>query len=416
MLGRKRVVITGVGVTSAAGCSAELFSNSIFSGNSLISDISHVSNVIKSGSFIEEKILDEYLKNHIDAKSIRRLDKFIKVGMCAAIEAVQSSKIDFQKYDPLRVACLVSSGIGGSRTLYDSSCGIVNEKSISPFTIPNSLINILAGQIAIQYSIHGANFSYVSACASSAHSIGEAYHMIASNRCDAVIAGGAEASINDIGVKGFHAMRVLSTKYNDQPTKSSRPLDKNRDGFVMADGAAVLIMESLESALERGATIYTEVVGYGASCDANHITAPDKDGTFSAMAVKQALSLANIQIKDIDYINLHGTSTEIGDVAEINALRSVANDSAVLNIAISSTKSLTGHMLGAAGALEAVVAVQSIVKNQIPGQINLDEVDEQAKDINIITKTINQTVNYVLSNSFGFGGTNASIVFKKFTA
>jgi 3-oxoacyl-[acyl-carrier-protein] synthase II len=410
-----KVFVTGIGAVTASGIGASYFCNDVFNGKSLISDISFLNAEVKIGSYVKDEPINKALIAYdFNIKDVRRYDKFIKLGLLATHEAVIDSKLDFSNIDSSKISVIVSSGIGGSSTLQSSILEMNAEKRISPFTIPYSLINILPGIISIKYNIHGLNYSIVSACATSAHSIGEAYHMIKSGRADVVICGGAEAALNKIGINGFNAMNALSTNFQENPTIASRPLDQNRDGFVIGEGSGILILESENSAKKRNAKIYCQISGYGASSDASHITSPDKEGKYAAISINQALKEANLNFEQLNYINLHGTSTPTGDIAEIKALKLSSGNDKIFNIPISSTKSMTGHSLGAVSALEAIICINAIEKQILPPQINLFNKDSEINDINIITE-INKKANIVhcLSNSFGFGGTNASLIFSK---
>ena len=312
--------------------------------------------------------------------------------------------------DKLRVGVSVGSGIGGLETIYEGSLTINNkeQKKLSPFFIPSSLVNLLSGQISIRYGFKGPNHSVVTACATGAHSIGDSGEMIKRGAADVMIAGGSEAAVCKLGIAGFCAARSLSTSFNDNPTQASRPWDKDRDGFVMGEGSGIIVLEELEYAKKRGANIYAELIGYGMSGDAHHITAPAEDGDGGYRAMKEAINMANINSDQVDYINAHGTSTIKGDEIELNAIRRLFKH----NIFVSSTKSSIGHLLGAAGSAESIFSIMSIRENIAPATLNLNNPIESG-NINLVPKVpIQKKINYALSNSFGFGGTNTALLFK----
>jgi 3-oxoacyl-[acyl-carrier-protein] synthase II len=411
----RKVVVTGMGSVASSGLGSEKLWSHVVNGKSFAKknqcfDTSlFKSKVCAPVELSQEEI--NYCLSIVSNKEKRRMDDFIYYGVIASSLALQDSEITSIVSNNNRCAVLVGSGIGGIKAI-QSNVREMQTKGplrISPVFLPSILINLLPGHIAIKFNIKGPNFSHVSACATSAHAIGEAYRMISENVVDIAVAGGSEAAICEIGIGGFDAMGALSTNYNNDPARASRPLDKNRDGFVMSDGAAVLILEEYEHAKARGAKIYAEIVGYGLSCDAGHITAPDINGDGALRAMQMATK--NIKQEQVDYINLHGTSTPVGDLVELNAIKALFPNYG--NIAISSTKSVTGHLLGASGGIEAIVAIKAINNNIIPGHINLDNPEDLCSEFNIITNSVSKDVNYVLSNSFGFGGTNCSLLFKK---
>ena len=349
----------------------------------------------------------------VPPKDQRRIDEFIVYGISAAVEAVEDSGWKPEsEYDQERTGVMIGSGIGGLQTIYEGST-LLNEKGprkVGPFFIPSALINLASGQVSIRYGFKGPNHAVVTACSTGAHAIGDAARLIMWEDADVMVAGGAEAAICRIGIAGFAACRALSTGYNDTPEKGSRPYDKGRDGFVMGEGAGVVVLEEYEHAKARGAKIYAEVVGYGLSGDAHHITAPADDGNGGYRSMEAALKRAGINREDIDYVNAHGTSTPLGDEIELGAVKRLFGDHAY-EMAMSSTKSAIGHLLGAAGAVEAIYSIMAINKNVVPPTINLDEPSD-ACDINLVPHTAQErNVSHALSNSFGFGGTNASLVF-----
>ena len=349
----------------------------------------------------------------VDVREQRKLDKFIVYGLVAADEAMRDAGLIDYDGDKTRWGVSVGAGIGGLNTIYDNCAELYanGPRHISPFFIPKAIINMAAGNISIKYGLKGPNISVVTACASAAHSIGEAARLIQHGDADIMVAGGAEGAVGKIGVAGFCAMKALSTR-NDNPTAASRPWDKDRDGFVMAEGAGILILEEYEHAVARGAKIYAEVAGYGLSGDAYHITAPAPNGEGGMRAMQAAIKDAGLQPSDIDYINAHGTSTGLGDMGELNAVKTLFSGT---NACMSSTKSMTGHLLGAAGAVESIFCVMAIRDGIVPPTINLENPEEEVGDFNLVpNKAQQKEVNVALSNSFGFGGTNASLVLKKF--
>jgi 3-oxoacyl-[acyl-carrier-protein] synthase II len=344
-------------------------------------------------------------------KDQRKVDKFILFGMAAAKQAVEDSGWKPTDADGLnRTGVMIGSGIGGLQTIYETSL-VLKERGprrVSPFFIPSALINLASGQVSIEYGFRGPNHSVVTACATGAHAIGDAARLIQLDDADVMVAGGAEAAICRIGIAGFNACKALSTDFNDTPTSASRPWDKKRDGFVMGEGAGVVVLEEYEHAKKRGAKIYGEILGYGLSGDAYHITAPSEDGDGAQRAMKAALKRAQLGTDQIDYVNAHGTST-MADVIELGAVKKTFGHDAY-KLSMSSTKSATGHLLGAAGAIEAIYAIKSVIEQAVPPTLNLDEPDEGC-DIDLVPKQAKQRkVRYALSNSFGFGGTNASLI------
>tara|TARA_B100000925_G_scaffold133276_1_gene99646 strand:- start:324 stop:1556 length:1233 start_codon:yes stop_codon:yes gene_type:complete len=364
----------------------------------------------------EEGGLD--LDAFIDPREQRRQDRFIQLGLVAAQLAVEDSgwmpdDVEAQN----RTGVMIGSGIGGLETIVTTD-QLMNERGtrrISPFFIPSALINLISGHVSIKYGFRGPNHSVVTACSTGAHAIGDAARMVALDDADVMVAGGAEAAVCRIGMAGFAAARALSTGYNDDPQRGSRPWDTGRDGFVMGEGAGIVVLEELEHAKARGATIYAEVKGYGMSGDAYHITAPAEDGDGGFRAMQAALKRAGLTADDIDYVNAHGTSTPLGDLIEAGAVRRLLGD-AVSNVSMSSTKSATGHLLGAAGAIEAIYSVKAVQTGDLPPTLNLESPEEAVADFDLVPlKTRNRDVRNAMSNSFGFGGTNASLIVGKVT-
>ena len=414
----KRVVVTGLGLVTPLGCGVNHSWNNLLSGISgakkitKFDPIDHKCKVaceVPLGPFAEGMFNPE---EWIEKKEIKKIDHFIQFSMAAAEQAFVDSKIQISTELSLRSGSIIGSGIGGLSGIEKTTLDYpVNKKKISPFFITGRLINMAAGYASLKYDLKGPNYSTVSACASGAHAIGESVRLIQSGKMDIMLTGGTEDAISPIGIEGFTACKALSTKYNEEPSRASRPFDEDRDGFVMGEGAGILILEEYEHAVKRGANIYCEIVGYGMSADAYHYTLPEPTGEGAKRAMEDALNDAGIKAACIDYINAHGTSTPAGDQVEIKAIQDVfkANSN---DVSISSTKSQTGHLLGAAGAIEAIFSVLTI-KNQImPGTINLENPIEHSK-INIIKgEPKKEKIDYVLSNSFGFGGTNVSLIFK----
>jgi len=415
----KRVVITGLGLLSSIGDNyANTWSN-LINGKSGIKKItSFETNDLpcKIAGFISHDKDDTFFIDrlqYLESKEINRNDRFIQYGLIASEMAIKDSGIEnLPEESKLKVGVTVGSGIGGLETIYNGSINL-NERGprkISPFFIPSSLINLLSGQISIKFGFKGPNHSVVTACATGAHSIGDAAEMIKRGAADIMIAGGAEAAVCRLGVAGFCAARSLSTKYNEFPEKASRPWDKDRDGFVMGEGAGILVLEEYENAKKRNAKIYAELIGYGMSGDAHHITSPSEDGDGGLRAMNESIKMASINSDQIDYINAHGTSTQLGDDIELKAIMKFTNNNK--NLKVSSTKSSIGHLLGAAGSVEAIFSILSINDSVIPATLNLDNPSNNF-DVDLVpNKPIDQKVNISLSNSFGFGGTNTALLFK----
>ena len=414
-----RVVITGLGLVSSIGNNVSETWGNLIAGKSGIRKISSfdVSDLpCKIAGYISHNEKDEYYvdrSKYLETREINRNDRFIQYGLIASKMAVEDAGLmALDDKSKLRVGVSVGSGIGGLETIYNGSITL-NEKGsrkISPFFIPSSLINLTSGQISIKFGFKGPNHSVVTACATGAHSIGDAAEMIKRGAAEIMIAGGSEAAVCKLGVAGFCAARSLSTKYNDQPTKASRPWDKDRDGFVIGEGAGIVVLEDYENAKKRGAKIYAELIGYGMSGDAHHITTPSEDGSGGFRAMSEALKMSSVNSDEINYINAHGTSTLIGDDIELSAIMRLTggND----KIKISSTKSSIGHLLGAAGSVEAIITILSIKHNIVPATLNLYNPSHNFKVDLVPHNSIDHKVEIALSNSFGFGGTNAALLFK----
>ena len=414
-----RVVITGLGLVSSIGNNVSETWDNLIAGKSGIKKISSfdVSDLpCKIAGYISHNEKDEYYvdrSKYLETREINRNDRFIQYGLIASKMAVEDAGLmTLDDKSKLRVGVSVGSGIGGLETIYNGSITL-NEKGsrkISPFFIPSSLINLTSGQISIKFGFKGPNHSVVTACATGAHSIGDAAEMIKRGAAEIMIAGGSEAAVCKLGVAGFCAARSLSTKYNDQPAQASRPWDKDRDGFVIGEGAGIVVLEDYENAKKRGAKIYAELIGYGMSGDAHHITTPSEDGSGGFRAMSEALKMSSVNSDEINYINAHGTSTLIGDDIELSAIMRLTggND----KIKISSTKSSIGHLLGAAGSVEAIITILSIKHNIVPATLNLYNPSHKFKVDLVPHNSIDHKVEIALSNSFGFGGTNTALLFK----
>ncbi|MDR9363778.1 MAG: beta-ketoacyl-ACP synthase II [Balneolaceae bacterium] len=412
MTGR-RVVITGIGAFTPVGKTAPDFWNGLISGKSGVRTIEHFDTSDLPTKFAGQ--IENYDSNdYFDRKEARRLDPVTQYAMISSGEAIEDSGIDLEKVNKDRVAVIIGTGIGGMQTFYEQSV-VLHEsgaRRVNPFFIPMLIPDMPAGQVSIKYGFRGPNFCAVSACATGSHNIGLAYDSIRYGQSDMALCGGTESPVWRIGVAGFSSMRALSRR-NEEPEKASRPFDKDRDGFVLGEGSAMFFLESLESALDRGARIYGEIVGYGFSADAHHITAPDPDGNGVLLALNNALGMAEISPEDVDHINMHGTSTPLGDIAETNSIKKVFGDHAY-NINLNSTKSMTGHMLGAAGAAESIATLLAIYHSMVPPTINQDNPDPEC-DLNYTpNEPVERDIKYALNNAFGFGGHNTTLVFKKF--
>lgn len=414
---KKRVVVTGIGVLSAVGIGIDNFWQGIVNGKSGVKDLTIVEENLRSACKIAAEMPDFDPLQYMDAKQAKRMDRFIQFGVAAAKLAVEDAKLDMSQEDPHRVGVVVGSAAGGFASIEKQYHNVVNKgpDRASPFTVPMIIVNMPAGWISILHNAKGPNSCVVTACATAAHSIGDAVRYIQRGDADVMIAGGSEAPITALCMAGFAAARTLSTR-NNEPTLASRPFDKDRDGFVMGEGAGIVILESLEHALARKAKIYGEFVGYGLTGDAYDIVQPCGDGDGASRAMLMALEDAGIKPEEVNYVNAHGTSTPIGDVAETNALKKVFGEYATSGkLMVSSTKSMTGHLLGAAGGIEAAVSVMAIRDGIAPPTINLDNPSEGC-DLNYVPKVAikNAKIDIAMSNSFGFGGHNASLIFKKY--
>ena len=410
-----KVVITGLGAVSPLGVGAEVSWNNLIAGKSGAGRITTYDNVERFACTIACEIDDAFnAEDWMAKKEIRRLDKFVVFAVAAARLAFDDAGWRPQtEEERCRTGTIVSSGIGGLQTIEEGNVDMLARNKTNPFFVPKLLVNMAAGQVSISEKLKGPIIAPVTACASGAHSIGEAAELIKRGAADVMIAGGAEAAITPLGVAGFCSCKAMSTHFNETPEKASRPYDKDRDGFVMGEGAAALILESEEHAKKRGAKIYAEVTGYGMSGDAYHITSPDPSGDGAYRAMLETFKYANLSPAEIGYINAHGTSTPMGDEVEIKAIERVYGNE-VANLNVSSTKSATGHLLGAAGALEAIFAIYALRQGIIPPTLNLDNCDVESA-LNLTPhEAQTKTLKHVMSNSFGFGGANASLIFSHY--
>ena len=411
MIGR-RVVVTGMGMVSPVGHTVAESWDSILAGKSGAALIDTFDVSAYSTQF-SASVRDFDITPYLAPKDARKMDVFVQYGMAAGIQAMQDSGLEVTEENAPRIGCSIGSGIGGIGQI-EKNADIVKTsgpRRISPFFVPGSIINMISGNLSVKYNLQGPNLAVVTACTSGTHNIGLGARLIALGDADAMLVGGAEMATTPVGLGGFAAARALSTR-NDDPTAASRPWDKDRDGFLLGDGAAVLMIEEYESAKARGANIYAELTGFGMSGDAYHMTLPPEDGRGAAAAMNNAIRDAGIAVDKINYINAHGTSTNAGDVAESRAVEAVLG-SAASQVAVSSTKSMIGHLLGAAGAAEAIFSILALRDQVAPPTINLDNPDEDC-NLNYVPHTAQErAIHSVLSNSFGFGGTNGSLIFSK---
>jgi 3-oxoacyl-[acyl-carrier-protein] synthase II len=408
-----RVAVTGISAMCGLGNSLDEVWNNLIAGKSGITTIPDIDPAMWPVQFAGSVKNFEISEDILDKKEQRRFDTFIHYALHCADEAIKSAGLLDSGYDPLMIGSILGTGLGGF-PIIESMTKTYQEKGprrVSPFFIPAFIPNMSAGKISMKYNFRGVNYATSSACASASHAIAAAASEIMLGRQDAVVTGGSEAVITGLTMAGFSSMKALS-KWNDRPTEASRPFDKDRNGFVMGEGAGILILENYEKAVARGANILAEVVGFGATADAHHITSPEPNGAGTIPCMKQALKQAGIEKEEIDYINVHGTSTPLGDIAETNAIKKVFGDHAY-KVDISSTKSMHGHLLGAAGGLESVICIKALVEGIIPPTINLDNQDPEC-DLNYTPSVMKKKdIKYALNNSFGFGGTNSTTIFKK---
>ncbi len=412
-MSRRRVVVTGLGMLSPLGTDVPSSWQGVLAGRSGIAPLEHLDlsgYATRFGGSVKGFDVEQYLP----LKEARKLDLFIQYGLAASIQAVRDSGLEITDSNRDRIGVAMGSGIGGLTNI-ESNCRVMIEQGprrISPFFVPGSIINMISGFLSIHLGIRGPNYAMTTACAAGTHCIGMAARNIAYGEADAMVAGGGEMAACGLGIGGFGASRALSTR-NDEPTRASRPWDKSRDGFVLSDGAGALVLEELEHAKARGATIHAELIGFGMSGDAFHMTSPPENGAGAALCMGNALRDAGLNPDQVQYVNAHGTSTPAGDQAEVAALKSVFGESAY-RLSVSSTKSMTGHLLGAAGAIEAIFSILAIRDRVAPPTINLDEPDVGCDLDFVAHEAKSLPIDVVLSNSFGFGGTNGSLVFRRF--
>ena len=405
----RRVVITGMGVVSSLGLDTDSFFNNIVNGKSGISPITSFDTSNHSVKIAGEVKTD--LNEHFDSKELNRIDRFTAFALMAAKEAIETSKLNEKVYQ--NVGVIIGSGIGGIHTMEEQYTRLQKSpKKVSPFFVPSMILDIVSGHISIKYGFRGPNFAIVSACASANHAIGESFNRIKYGMNDIIVTGGTEGGITPLSVAGFANMKALSK--NPDYNSASKPFDNNRDGFVIAEGAGIIVIEELEHAKKRGANILGEIVGYGATADAYHLTSPSPDGLGATEAMSNSIKDAKLQTEDIDYINAHGTSTPFNDKIETLAIKKLFKSHSK-NLYVSSSKSMIGHLLGAAGAVEAIITIKSLQKSIIPPTINYQTPDPDC-DLNYVpNNSIDKDINYALSNTFGFGGHNATLIFKKFS-
>ncbi len=410
---KRRVVITGLGVITSLGDSAETLFANLCEGKSGIGPITRWDATKHTTHFGGECSAFDVTRFGVDYREAKRMDRFCQFAMAASIEAVKDAQIDFAKTDSFRCGVMIGSGIGGLETLEEQNRILVSRGAsrVSPFTVPRLMVNAASGNVSILFGMHGPNTAVCTACATGSNAIGDAGRLIQYDMADVMLAGGSEAALCELGLASFAAARALSTR-NDAPQKASRPWDKDRDGFVMSEGAGVILLEEYEHARRRGAHIYAEMVGYGMGGDACHITQPEPDGKGATHAMNLALKDAQVSGEVVDYINAHGTSTILGDIAETKAIKATFGPHAY-KLAVSSTKSALGHLLGASGGVEAVASVLAIQKSIIPPTINLENPDAECDLDYVPLQARQRNVEYAMSNSFGFGGHNASLLFKK---
>ena len=411
---KRRVVITGLGAVANVGTDVPSMWQSVVEGRCGIGPITAFDQDEQWTARIAGEIHDWVPAQRIDVRDAKRMDRFCLLGVYAAAEAADDCGIDFDAGDPYRRGVVIGSGIGGILTIEQGHNKLLKTgpRKVSPFTVPKLMVNACAGNVSIRYDLRGVNSATATACATGGHAIGTAYYLIQRGDAEVMLAGGAEASITPLCIASFATMKALSTR-NHEPERASRPFDRDRDGFVLGEGAAVVVLEALDHAKARGARIYAEMVGFGSTCDASHIAAPDPEGVGAMRAMKAAICDAGLNLDEVDYINAHGTSTPLGDAAEVYAVKALFGDH-VSKIVMSSTKSMTGHMLGAAGGLESVVSILAVDRGVIPPTINLDHPDD-GFDLDFAAHTAQERpVRCALNNSFGFGGHNVSLAFKEY--
>lgn len=415
-MSQRRVVVTGMGIVSPVGSTIDSAWNAICNGRSGIKTVTSF-DAEQLKTRIAGEVVGFDVANYLSHREIQRMDEFVHYGFAASVDALRDSGLldDDTHFDAERIGCALGSGIGGLKTIEDTTEIYLKggPRKVSPFFIPGSIINMIGGYVSLTHNLKGPNLAIVTACSTATHNMGSAMRMIQYGEADVMVAGGAEFATTPTSMSGFISARAMSTR-NDEPEKASRPWDENRDGFVLSNGAGVVVLEELEHAKKRGAKIYGELIGFGMSADAYHMTAPPDDGEGAARCMRIAMNDAGVNKQDVDYINAHGTSTPLGDLAETIATKTIFGDDAY-KVAISSTKSMTGHLLGAAGGIEAIFSLLSIRDSIIPPTINLENPSADC-DLDYVPNTARETnVTIAISNSFGFGGTNGSLVFRKFT-
>ena len=412
-MSNKRVVVTGLGMLTPLGNTVDSTWDAIQNGKTGIGPIEHF-NVSDFGTRFGGSLKNFDCANYMKPKDARRMDVFMQYGIAAGVQAFEDSGLDADKYDSERFGVAIGSGIGGIKTIEDTSLLIrdAGPRKVSPFFVPGSIINMISGNLSIRFGLKGPNIAVTTACTTGTHNIGLASNMILNNQADIMLVGGAEMAASPVGLGGFCAARALSTR-NEDPESASRPWDAQRDGFVLGDGAGVMVLEDLAHAKKRSARIYAELTGFGMSGDAFHMTAPSEGGEGAALCMKNALVSAGLNPEQVDYINAHGTSTPAGDIAETDAIKKVFGQHSS-TLCVSSNKSMIGHLLGASGAVEAIMSVLTLTDQVIPPTINLEHPDPRC-DLDYVPHTAREkSVNVVLTNSFGFGGTNGSLIFSKF--
>ncbi len=410
---RKRVVVTGIGTVSSVGTGIDLFWDNLLAGRSGIGAVTYF-DTAEYPCKVGAEVHDFNVADYMDPKEARRNDKYTHFAVASSKLALADAKLETSNVDPDCFGVLIGSGIGGMETIQAQTRRLfeLGPRKVSPFMIPSLIANIASGVVGIELGARGPNYGIVSACSSATHSIGEAFRLLRDGEADVMVAGGTEAAITEIGYAGFCSMRAMSTSYNDTPTRSSRPFDKGRDGFVMGEGAGVLVLETLEHAQSRGAHIYCEVGSYAATCDAYHITSPDPEGKALTAAIRKVIAAAGLLPEDVDYINAHGTSTPYNDRYETKAIKQALGEAASSRVMVSSTKSMTGHLLGAAGGVESAACAKVIEQGKVPPTINYEEPDEEC-DLDYVPNVMREApVKVAICNNSGFGGHNATILFK----
>ena len=415
-MAERRVVLTGLGTVNPLARSVAGFWDSLLACKTGISRIERFDPTPYTSQIGGEvKKWDRVVSDLVAPKESKRMDRYAQFAVQAATEAVADSALDFDREEVDRCAVIVGTGIGGLQELETQHCRMLSKgpSRVSPFTVPKLMGNAASGHISILWGLHGINFAVVTACASASNAIGEAYKVMLRDEADIAITGGSEAALTKIGLASFCSLKALSTR-NDEPQRASRPFDKDRDGFLLSEGAGIIVLEELQHAKARGAEIYAELVGYGASCDGYHITAPDPEGNGAVLAMRRCIEDARADISDVDYINAHGTSTQLGDIAEVRAVKRLFGHYATGGLLVSSTKSATGHLLGASGGVEVIASVLVIRNGVIPPTLNLENPDDEYDLDFCALQPRETTVNTVMSNSFGFGGHNACLMIRKF--